>query len=248
MKWCDEKASLKNLKLRIFGESRQDQNHWTRGGLTFGPDSCLFGSNDAGWFLDKPFSIKGGKVSEKTPVVLVEGSYGTETGNSGSAQFARFSHALGAVNDGFIGVYFIPFESQYVKKNGKEVTVKVRPHMIKAALNACEMERGEYLFIDAYKPELLVELLRALDGGDGINKKSILLKIKLEMKDEVDRHDLDIDRSNYLYSNERMGKLFMFNSKAFEDPRYRNGHTILGDALIQENFCKSWRSNARRKR
>lgn len=241
-KQVSRNAQIKNLTLRVFDESNDDQVHWTKGGLTFGPDSCFFGSNDGGWFLKKPYYIENKKISDFTPVLIVEGSYGTETGNTGSAQYARFSHALGAVRDGFIGVYFIPFESVYRKSDGKETTAYVRYDMLYAALNASEIEKGEYLFMDAYDTDFMEKFLKVLDNGDKKQIENFILEIKQKMKTFADKHSCMEERKN-LYNNSRVGKLLMFNvvafsafnfrtNKKYKSGRFRNGHTIIGDALV----------------
>ena len=242
LKEISRNAKLKNLNLRIFDESNEDQRHWTKGGLTFGPEACLYGSNDAGWFLKKPYLINNKKIADFTPVLIVEGSYGTETGNTGSAQYARFSHALGAVIDGFIGVYFIPFESTYRKADGTETMAYLRYDMVYAALNASEVEKGEYLFIDAYDTNLMEEFLKILDEGNKGKIEAIIKRIKRIMKDFADEHSPTKERV-YLYNKDRVGKLLMFNVVSFSSynfrtrvryraGRFRNGHTIVGDALI----------------
>ncbi len=242
LKDISRKAELNNLILRIFDESNEDQKHWIKGGLTFGPIECLYGSNDAGWFLKRPYIISEKKMSDFTPVLVVEGSYGTETGNTGSAQYARFSHALGAVKEGFIGVYFIPFESIYRKKEGSETKAYVRPEMIYAALNASQVEKGTYLFIDAYDQELMIEFLKVLDKGDNKKAHIFIERIKKIMKEFADKHTSS-SRMKYIYLNNRIGKLLMFNVVAFSAynyrtktkyraGRFRNGHTILGTGLL----------------
>lgn len=234
------RANLQNLELRIFDESNKDQDHWTDGGLTFGPKNCLFGSNDAGWLIKEPYYVDGKKISNETPIIIAEGTYGTETGNTGSAQYARFSHALGAVVDGFIGVYFIPFKSTYTKGDGSSTNSYVRYNMLYAALNASKKEKGEYLFIDAYNEELLVKLLRGCDKNDKDRISNVIMEIKNAMKTFADEHAQD---KKCLYNNERVGKLLMFNVVSISDynyrthqkykaGRFRNAHTIVGDALI----------------
>lgn len=241
-------AKLRNLILRVFDESNEDQKHWTKGGLTFGPLSCFYGSNDTGWFLKKPYIVENKKISDFTPVIIVEGSYGTETGNIGSAQYARFSHALGAVMEGFIGVYFVPFQSTYRKSDGSETTAYVRYNMLYAALNASEMEKGEYLFIDAHNRKLMEEFLRILDEGNKEKIKAEIEKIKKIMKEFADKHS-SAGRMRYLYSNSKVGKLLMFNVVAYSNYNYRtktrykagsfrNGHTIIGDALLNYYWHK----------
>ena len=239
---------MKNLILRVFDESNDDQKPWQYGGLTFENGEILYGSNDAGWFLKKPYLIDNKKISDFTPVLLVEGSYGTETGNVGSAQYARFSHALGPVKEGFIGVYFIPFESSYIKKDGSSVRAYVRYDMLYAALNASETEKGEYLFIDAYNKELMKRFLAILDKGDKKEIEQIIKEIKNKMKTFADSHS-SADKRKYLYNNSRIGKLLMFNVVAFsafnfrkkvkyKSGRFRNGHTIVGDALVTSYWHK----------
>lgn len=248
LKDISRNAKLKNLTLRVFDESNEDQKHWTKGGLTFGPLSCFYGSNDAGWFLKKPYIIENKKISDFTPVIIVEGSYGTETGNTGSAQYARFSHALGAVVEGFIGVYFVPFQSTYRKADGSETTAYVRYDMLYAALNACEIEKGEYLFIDAYNTKLMEEFLTILDEGNKDKIKEEIGKIKKIMKDFADKHS-SAERRQYLFNNSKVGKLLMFNVVSFsaynyrtntkyKAGRFRNGHTIVGDALLNYYWHK----------
>lgn len=235
-------ANLKRLKLRIFDESNEDQYHWTEGGLTFGPKTCIYGSNDAGWFLEEPYYVDGRRISMETPVMAVEGSYGTETGNTGSAQYARFSHALGATVEGFIGVYFIPFESKYVRGIGDSTNAYLRPEMLYAALNASKEEKGQYLFIDAYNPDPLIELLSALDSGNQDIVERVINQIKAEMLAFANKRN-STSRMHYAYNNHRVGKVLMFNVVSFSSynfrtrtkyraGRFRNGHTIVGTALI----------------
>jgi len=242
LKDISRKAKLKNLELRIYDESNEDQKHWTNDGLTFGSTELLYGSNDAGWFFRSPYFLNDKKISEYTPIIIVEGSYGTETGNTGSAQYARFSHALGAVKEGFIGVYFVPFVSIYRKSDGSEITARVRCEMIYAALNASEKEKGEYLFIDAYNEDLLKDFLEILDRGNHEEIQNKICKIKKIMKIFADKYILD-NRMVYLYNKDRVGKLLMFNVVSFSSHnfrtnekykagRFRNGHTILGTGLI----------------
>jgi len=242
LKEISRKSNLKNLELRIFDESNDDQKHWTKGGLTFGPIECLYGSCDAGWFINKPYYKDDKLIYNKTPFLIVEGSYGTESGNTGSAQYARFSHALGACKEGFIGVYYIPFKSIYRKGDSTNTTAKVRPEMMYAALNASQIEKGEYLIMDAYDEELMIDFLKILDEGNQERINNFLDIIKQKMKKFADENIVRC-RDNNLYDNKRVGRLLMFNVVAFSSynyrtgqkyraGRFRNGHTILGDGLI----------------
>mgnify|MGYP001273486235 FL=1 len=235
------KANLKNLVPRCFSESHFDQLHWTKGGLTFGPKNCLYGSNDVRFFYNEPY-FKGKKqVSDKTPALIIEGTYGTKTGNTGSAQYARFSHSLGVAIEGFVGIYFIPFESIYRKADGKQQKVYVRCNMLQAALNVSNLEKGQYLFVDANNENLMIDLLKAFDSRDQGKINLVIKKVKQIMRDFIDAHWPK--KKPLLYNHNRIGKLLMFNVVDFTDfnfrtkekyksGRFRNGHTILGEALI----------------
>jgi len=76
----------KLLDLRIFDESDEDAVLYDKGGLSFlDPNTQTeLGSNDAGWFLNG-----------NEPLVIVEGTFGTERGQFGDGQLNRVSHSLG---------------------------------------------------------------------------------------------------------------------------------------------------------
>jgi len=235
------------LKLRVFDESHEDHKQWKKGGLRFG----IYGSNDGAWYLDEPWKDPiTGEICDKKPVIVVEGSYGTERGNIGSAQYARFHHALGAVIRGLVGVYFIPKYSLYYRNN-VEHKASWRLDLVYGCLGASEIHSpGQYLLIDAYNPDLLMELVRAFGFEDEEKQQSIIAYIKREMKDYAEKiyfktyHTTDPQaafrdrRRNYAYNDIRIGKILKHNVKAFTDPRYRNGHIIVGEALILRYWAK----------
>ena len=234
------KANLKNLIIRCFSESHYDQLHWTEGGLTFGSKNCLYGSNDVGFFYNKPYFKNKKKVYDKTPALIIEGTYGTRKGNTGSAQHARFSHSLGVAIEGFVGIYFIPFESIYRKANGKQQKAYVRYDMLQAAINVSNLEKGQYLFVDANNESLMIDILKAFDSEDEQKINLIIIKVKKIMQDFIDANWPK--KLPLLFNNKRIGKLLMFNvvnfsninfrtKEKYKSGRFRNGHTILGTVL-----------------
>ena len=252
-------GTIGNLKLRVFDESHDDHRLWENNGLTFAVNKVPYGSNDGVWYKNEPWVVNGIKKSNFTPVVAVEGSYGTERGNTGSAQYARFSHALGAVMNGVLGVYLLPKESTYIQKSGIGTTVSWRFDMVYGCLGATKEEGTPYLMIDAYNKQAptLRELISTLAKGDKNAIDSVINYTLNQMRDYADDRfkktyktstldwNLCINdkKRSYAYNKETVGRISMFNVVAFSNQnfrlnihyksgRFRNGHTILGDALL----------------
>jgi hypothetical protein len=117
-------------RLRIFPEgSNDDQKLVSDGGLTFQSDSISYGSCDAGWFFKEN--------DEWVPFIGLEGTDALNRGSSGNAQYQRFHHALGAVKEGYIGIYYL--------RKGSSI---IQPDLFGMAYNASNVEKGTYLIID----------------------------------------------------------------------------------------------------
>ena len=124
---------------RIFPEgSNQDQRLIADGGLTFSYNGVDYGSCDAGWFFK---STKNGKT-EYEPIIALEGTDALNRGSSGDAQYQRFHHALGAVKNGQIGIYYL-----------REGKCPLQLDLYEMAYNATIHEDGEgaYLIIQDLK-------------------------------------------------------------------------------------------------
>lgn len=235
------------LKLRVFDESHEDHKPWRDGGLRFG----IYGSNDGVWYTDEQWKDPlTGEICDKRPMVVVEGSYGTERGNIGSAQYARFHHALGGVIRGLIGIYFVPERSFYYR-GGIQHVATWRIDLVYGCLGASDFHApGKYLMIDAYNPALLKELVQAYGFDDKPRQEELITQINEHMKTYADRTyyrtygtsdpnaAFKNPRRNYAYSNDRIGKILKHNVKAFTDARYRNGHIIVGEALLLRYWAK----------
>jgi len=240
----------KNVKreiyLRIFDESKEDSLKWDEGGLTFkDPKLNLeLGSNDAAWFyIEKNKSI---------PLVVVEGTFGTERGQFGDGQLNRFSHALGPAINGYVGVLLTPFKGEsYVKVDGKRKQfdykfqyAHLRKDIVKAALKINQIEEGKYFTIDTYEPEILKELvinsyLKKIDATNEYVR--ICDKIENKMKEYIG--DKKRGSSNQLLSkvyNQKgtllknyTGRIFTHNIAALTTSEKRDGHGLLGKNLIE---------------
>ncbi len=149
-----------SLYLRVFDESNEDAIPWEKGGLAFNDPKTNrpLGSNDAGWFID-----------DKIPLLIVEGTYATERGQFGDGQLNRFSHSLGVALNGYLGITVVPFKGQSFIKKGfrNDISVKninyanglLHKGMVTGALNVSKTEKGKFLIIDPYEPDLLLDLL-----------------------------------------------------------------------------------------
>ena len=131
----DKVRKFPNIKLRIFPDSsNEDQKLVSEGGLTFSHNNIDYGSCDAGWFEVKEVN---GKTIE-VPLIGLEGTDALNRGSSGNAQYQRFHHALGAVKNGYIGIYYL-----------REGDSKLQPELLEMAYNATIHEPGDgtYLII-----------------------------------------------------------------------------------------------------
>lgn len=250
------------LRLRIFDESHDDQKMWHDGGLTFFDENGKkLGSNDAAWYLDETWVDPISKQkSDSKPVLVVEGSYGTETGNVGSAQKARFNHAVGMAKRNIIGAYLIPKISEYYKvsKNNKPPPpiMITKGYWMKDIVSAClaiseASESGKYLMIDAYQKQYLVDLVYSLAKNDPLAREKTLDSILCEMKEFVKDYNVlerfgspNNQTVSKLYLNDNadssniIGKILTHDIRAFTTSQYRNGHIIWGEAEVLHHQTK----------
>ncbi len=120
-------TSTKKLELRIFPQSsNEDQKLVENGGLTFSYNGVSYGSCDAAW-IDR----------DGNPVIALEGTDALNRKSSGNAQYQRFHHALGAVKNGLLGIYYL--------KRGID---KIQEDLYGMAYFASLKENGTYLIID----------------------------------------------------------------------------------------------------
>jgi hypothetical protein len=233
-----------NLHLRIFDESKEDSLPWEKGGLTFKDTrvDLTLGSNDAGWYIEKE-----GKI---VPLVIVEGTFGTERGQFGDGQLNRFSHALGPAINGCIGVLFCPFKGEsFVKTPEEDFHFKIqyahlRKDIVKAALKITKVEKGFYFTIDTYNPEILKDLV--LNSYlENIGEKNTLNEIKTKIITKMEKF---VEGTKRGYSNQILekvylengtisekytGRMFTHNIAALTTSQKRDGHGLLGKNLIE---------------
>lgn len=144
----DKVKNYDDIVLRIFPESsNDDQKLIENGGLTFSYDGMDYGSCDAGWFAKE---VVNGKTI-LTPLIGLEGTDALNRGSSGDAQYQRFHHALGAVKNGYIGIYYL-----------REGNSKMQLDLYEMAYNASKYEAGDGAYLIIQDLEIVNELLQLI--------------------------------------------------------------------------------------
>lgn len=233
-----------NLNLRVFDESNEDEKLWEDGGLSF-KDPVTgrnLGSNDAGWSIDNQ------------PLVIVEGTFGTERGQFGDGQLNRISHSLGVALNGYLGVTFVPFKGQSFVKKGAKKGLKskninysnglLHKGMVTVALQISKNNTGKFLIIDPYEPGALKDLLLHA-VLNFYNKKNNLEEIILNhikvLEDYLGKsvygaRSLQVITNLYDEHGEPIpckARFYTQNIAALTTSSKRDGHGLLGKNLIE---------------
>lgn len=207
------------IYLRIFPDgSTEDQLPWEEGGLTFKHNKLSFGSNDACYFIER------GGV--EIPVMALELTDALNRGSRGNAQYQRFHHALGAVRNGVIGVYYL--------KAGEH---DVQPDLYRMALSAWEIHETPYIITqDLAEVKTLLELWGC---EDEFEDQLSAIRTKMEMIFEKsfasryrsDWHVFSMKRSTIIeedYIIKYSGRWI----KNFTDGSQRAGHIAVGEMYL----------------
>lgn len=229
---------FKNIEPRIFQESSNyDQKPFTKGGLTFGYDNIQYGSCDAAWYIpDKQFEDNLTKETYNNfPVVALEGTDALRRGSSGNAQYQRFHHALGAVKNGIIGIYYL--------KNGNDT---VQPDLYGMAYNASQIEKGTYIITQDLS--VVKKILNLIDKY-GVQSKHLedylniileemkcIYKSSFETKYKNDWNNFAKKRSTIFKNNDVVIKYAGRNIRNFTESSQRAGHIAVGEMFLTKYF------------
>lgn len=237
------------LKLRIFDESKEDSWPWEKGGLAFRDPITgdLLGSNDAAWY-----------IQDDVPLVVVEGTFGTERGQFGDGQLNRVSHSLSVALNGFVGVTLTPFKGQSFVKKGKLADIinninysngNLHKGMATLAINYSKNNEGKFLIVDPYDGDRLRDLVinATLKYFGRTNYFDELVEKSIKQTEAYLGNSVYGARSNQtinkLYS--RSGKIingqyrfYTQNLAALTTSSKRDGHGLLGKNLIEIHSTK----------
>jgi len=225
------------IKLRIFPESsNDDQIPFAKGGLTFGYENVLYGSCDACWYIDNTEYIDGydNQKINKLPVIALEGTDALQRGSSGNAQYQRFHHALGAVKNGLIGIYYL--------KPGID---SIQPDLYGMAYFASKYEEGYYLIVKDLS--IVKELLTLIDtfGTDSKEVKKFLDEYLDFMYKEFDKKfskryksswDIFCKRRSTLIIEDTVIKYAGRMRRNFTDSSQRAGHIAVGEMYLTKYY------------
>lgn len=213
-----------NITLRIFPEgSNDDQRLYTEGGLTFSFEGVNYGSCDAAWCID-----------DEEAVIGLEGTDALNRGSSGNAQYQRFHHALGAVKNGLIGIYYL--------KPGKH---KIQPDLYGMAYFASQKEKGTYLIVQNFdKITGLLDIIRAY-GIESIELENYIGDILDNMykvwkaafvKKYKDSWDIFCDKRSTIILDDVVIKYAGRMLTNFTTSTHRAGHIALGEMYLTKNY------------
>jgi hypothetical protein len=210
-------------RLRIFPEgSNDDQKLVSEGGLTFQSNSVSYGSCDAGWFFKDNDSW--------IPFIGLEGTDALNRGSSGNAQYQRFHHALGAVKEGYIGIYYL--------RKGNSI---IQPDLYGMAYNASVTEQGIYLIVDDLKVinDLLDLRLKPIELKGYID--NYLLKMKKIYDDSFNLKykgswDTFAKKRSTIIKPDYVIKYAARMIRNFTDGSQRAGHIAVGEMYLTKYF------------
>ena len=226
------------IRLRIFPEgSNDDQIPFVDGGLTFGLRDTMYGSCDAVWYIEgeEYFDRASGRTIYQKPVIALEGTDALQRGSSGNAQYQRFHHALGAVREGIIGIY-------YLKPGNK----KLRLDLYEMAYSATKLEKGTYLITqDLQVVEHIIKLINTY-GESSKELKDFLEQKTKEMHDIWVKEEFNksykgdwqtfADNRSTIIQEDSIIKYCARNKRNFTDSSQRAGHIAVGEMYLSKYF------------
>lgn len=238
-----------DLQFRLFDESKEDALLWENGGLTFNDPiiNRSLGSNDGAWAIDN------------VPLLVVEGTFGTERGQFGDGQLNRISHPLGPAMNGYYGLIMVPLNGRsFIKKgtmndicseNISYNSCPLRKSMALFAINASSIYEGFYLIMDPYKQEaikdLLLQLIKKHLGLDNTLQEitdAILSSLRTYVGNfrygERSKEWLDTIYYTDGTSNDDVCRYFTHNLESLTLSSKRDGHGLLGKNLIDMHLAR----------
>lgn len=221
-----------NIKLRIFPQSsREDQKLFSAGGLTFGYKGVSYGSCDACWYVNEKWTDGfSNKVIDKKPIIALEGTDALNRNSAGNALYQRFHHALGAVKNGLVGVYYL-----------KKGPIQIQPDLYGMAYFASQVEKGNYLVTDDLK---VVKGL--LERYNDKNSFDIFIKSYLEEMHEIFNKKFQLfykgdwkefaKKRSTIIKDDYVIKYAGRSRRNFTDGSQRAGHIAVGEMFLTKYY------------
>ena len=218
-------------QLRIFPQSsRDDQELFSRGGLTFGVSGTMYGSCDAAWLTQGAWKdLYDGSTQKLRPIVALEGTDALNRGSSGNAQYQRFHHVLGAIRNGVVGIYYF--------RSGVD---KIQPDLFGMAVSASKLEKTPYLITDDLNEvKKIVKSASSgnLDGylNDHVAKMDLKFKESFKKRYSSSWENFAHDRSTIIKDHSVI-KYAGRNIRNFTESSQRAGHIAVGEMFLTKYF------------
>lgn len=213
-----------DFEARVFPEgSNQDQKKYFEGGLTFTFQDTDYGSCDLAYI-----DITDDKL---VPFIAIEGTDALNRGSSGNAQYQRFHHALGAVKNGFIGIYYL-----------RPGNLELQKDLYAMAYHSTQTEKGYYVItqdIDEIKEILRFGRRSSFELNNYLNnlitKKYNLFLESFERRYQNSWKLFAEKRSTILFDNHII-KYSARNILNFTDGSQRAGHIAVGEMYLTKYF------------
>lgn len=209
---------------RVFSEgSNDDQRLFKDGGLTFSFEGQDYGSCDCVYVIQKD--------GVEIPVLAIEGTDCLGRGSSGNAQYQRFHHALGAVKQGVIGIYYL-----------REGEFKVQPDLYGMAYNISKAYGTPYLIIQDLG--VIKKILELMSGPQGVfnqyieNYQKYSHQIYLDNFSRLYQNKLEkfADKRSTIIFENYVVKYSSRNSRNFTDGQLRGGHIAVGEMFLTKSI------------
>lgn len=212
---------------RVFSEgSNDDQKLFSDGGLTFTFEGQDYGSCDCVYVKNED--------GVEIPVMAIEGTDCLGRGSSGNAQYQRFHHALGAVKQGVIGVYYL-----------REGEFKVQPDLYGMAYNISSAYGTPYLIIQDLG--VIKKILELMQGSKIVFNQFIESYQKYSYQIFLDnffrlyQNNLEkfADKRSTIIFENYVVKYSSRNSRNFTDGQLRGGHIAVGEMFLTKSIFLS---------
>lgn len=220
------------VTLRIFPESsREDQKLFQDGGLTFGHKNVSYGSCDACWFINSEW-VDGydGSTIDLKPVIALEGTDALSRNSGGNALYQRFHHALGAVRNGVLGVYYL-----------KKGNMPIQPDLYGMAYNASLIEKGDYIITDDLT--VVINILDRINDKTELDKyiekyKQKMFNIFNDKFQEAYGGDWSVfaKKRSTIIKDDYVIKYAGRSKRNFTDSSQRAGHIAVGEMYLTKYY------------
>jgi hypothetical protein len=211
---------------RVFFEgSNDDQKLFEDGGLTFRHDNESYGSCDCVYVEQKG--------QHEVAVLAIEGTDCLSRGSSGNAQYQRLHHALGAVLNGVIGVYYL---------KTKEGSHKIQEDLYGITYKMSKVLKTPYLVTDDL--DVIKNILNYMRSDPQKMDNYINNYLEISYKKFLEKFNTMYQGSWHVFGKKRSTVIFddyvvKYSARKyrdFTDSSQRGGHIALNELTLTKYY------------